>query len=91
MVRRGSIEILPGIESFSAGKVRFTGGREEAFDAVVLATGFRHGVSAFIDADPLKNDLPGLYFCGFNTAVATGFLREIGIEARRIASNIASN
>jgi hypothetical protein len=32
--------------------------------------------------------LPGLYFCGF-TNVSTGLLREIGIEAQRIARAIA--
>jgi hypothetical protein len=31
---------------------------------------------------------PGLYFCGFYVA-PTGMLREIGIEADRIASSIA--
>ena len=34
--------------------------------------------------------LPGLYACGF-TISRTGMLREIGLEARRIADAIAAN
>jgi hypothetical protein len=34
--------------------------------------------------------LPGLYACGF-TISRTGMLREIGIEARRIAEAIAAD
>ena len=34
-------------------------------------------------------ELPGLYACGF-TISRTGMLREIGIEARRIAEAIAA-
>jgi len=37
-----------------------------------------------------KSAAPGLYFCGF-TNKATGLLREIGIEARRIAQSIAAS
>ena len=33
--------------------------------------------------------LPGLYFCGFYVS-PTGMLREIGLEARRIAAAIAA-
>jgi hypothetical protein len=32
--------------------------------------------------------VPGLYFCGFHI-VPTGQLREIGLEARRIAGHVA--
>lgn len=33
--------------------------------------------------------LPGLYFCGFHVS-ATGMLREIAVEAKRIARSVAS-
>ena len=33
--------------------------------------------------------LPGLYFCGFHVS-PTGMLREIAIEAKRIARSVAS-
>jgi len=37
----------------------------------------------------VEHVLPGLYFCGFHVA-ATGMLREIAIEAKRIARSVAS-
>lgn len=52
----------------------------------------RDGTTAY-DADGTQRSsgrnggLPGLYFCGFFVS-PTGMLREIGIEARRIARAI---
>lgn len=98
-IRRKEIEVVPGIESFTPHGVRLTNGTESRFDAVVLATGYRPALGAFVEAaaaldsrgTPLKSGvetLPGLYFCGFHVA-PTGMLREIGREARRIAGAIA--
>jgi thioredoxin reductase len=69
----------------------------EKFDAVILATGFRPdlrrlvpGVEGVFDEHGMPlvtgaaTNVPGLYFCGQIT-VPTGQLREIGIEAQRIA------
>jgi hypothetical protein len=90
-IRRNEIEILPHVESFSPGRARFSDGAERPFDAVVLATGYRPALDAFLeegasDVPPGsgREVLPGLYLCGFHVA-ATGMLREIGREARRIA------
>jgi len=99
-IRRREIEVLPGVESFDASTVRFSDGKERAFDAVVLATGYRPSISDFLEgAEGLLDEngaprnganlLPGLHFCGFNV-VPTGMLREISREARRIAQMIAS-
>lgn len=99
-VRSREIEILPGVESFGAREVRFVGGAERPFDAVLLATGYRpfagelfENADGVFDADgaPLRSGaetLPGLYFCGFKV-VPTGMLREVAREARRIARGIA--
>ncbi len=99
-VRRGGIEILPGVASLVPRGARFADGTEREFDCVVLATGYRPAVASFLgpagevlDAEgvPIASGvetLPGLYFCGFRVA-ATGMLREIGREARRIARAIA--
>ncbi|MDQ5974101.1 MAG: hypothetical protein QG661_1310 [Actinomycetota bacterium] len=70
-------------------------------DTVVLATGYRPHVHDFLDA-PAAHDgdgtprtsgheagVPGLYFCGYYVS-PTGMLREIGLEARRIAASIAT-
>lgn len=96
-IREGSIKVRAGIGHFSSEGVMFADGRQEKFDAVVLATGFRPdlrqllaNVEGVLDENgkPLVTGTstrgPGLYFCGF-VASATGHLREIGLEARRIA------
>ena len=91
----------PGVDSFTRDGVRFTNGTEGQFDLVILATGYRPRVSAFLDAaaaydsdgTPLSSGheagVPGLYFCGYHIS-STGMLREIGIEATRISAAIAS-
>lgn len=96
----GQIRVHGQIARFTANGVEFVDGREERFDAVVLATGFRPAIGSFLTqaeqvtdargypiAHGRRTGLPGLYFCGFHI-VSTGLLREIGREARRIARDI---
>jgi indole-3-pyruvate monooxygenase len=103
LLKRGLVKIYPGIESFAGGAVRFTDGRQMEFDAVVLATGYRPRVNAFLEESPTACDgdgtprfsgpeapVPGLYFCGFHVS-PTGMLREIALEARGISAAIADN
>ncbi|MBU6458735.1 MAG: NAD(P)/FAD-dependent oxidoreductase [Bradyrhizobium sp.] len=98
-IRDGSIGIRGGIDRFTPDGVVFAGAREERFDAVILATGFRPDLRRLIpDMDGVfdahgmprvtgqATAAPGLYFCGHITS-ATGQLREIGIEAQRIAED----
>jgi cation diffusion facilitator CzcD-associated flavoprotein CzcO len=98
-IRDGSIKVRGGVDRFTADGVVFTGGREEKFDAVILATGFRPdlrrlitGADDVFDAHGMPRvtgratAAPGLYFCGHITS-RTGQLREIGIEAQRIADD----
>lgn len=100
LIRDGHITVYPGIERFTDTGVVFEDGRELAADAVVMATGYGPALQDFLpDAagaiDPAgvpvtsgrESPLPGLYFCGFHVASA-GMLREIGIEAKRIATAI---
>jgi hypothetical protein len=102
LIRRKLIAIRPAIDRFDRDEVVFADGRRERHDAVVLATGFRTGLSHLFPANPQVLDatgrpqkfghaapLPGLYFCGFKI-VSTGSLREIAIEAPQIADQIAS-
>jgi cation diffusion facilitator CzcD-associated flavoprotein CzcO len=96
-IRDGSIKVRGGIARLTADGVVFADGRQEAFDAIILATGFRPdlrllvpGVDVF-DKQGMpritgKPSAPGLYFCGQIT-VPTGQLREIAIEAERIADS----
>jgi cation diffusion facilitator CzcD-associated flavoprotein CzcO len=101
LIERGQIAVRPGIDRFTADGVVFTDGRHERYAAVILATGYRPRVDAFLqgatgalDAEgaPLSSGrqaaLPGLYFCGFYVA-PTGMLRQIAQEARRISASIA--
>jgi cation diffusion facilitator CzcD-associated flavoprotein CzcO len=97
-IKDGSIKVRGGIDRFTADGVVFAGNGAEPFDAVILATGFRPDLRRLIgDVEgvfdrhgmPLVTGhptaAPGLYFCGQIT-VPTGQLREIGIEAQRIAA-----
>lgn len=101
LIKEDRLAVYPGIEAFTGEGVRFTDGKEVHFDAVILATGYRPRIDAFLQADPAPYDrngtplssgretsLPGLYFCGFFVSPA-GMLREIGIEARQISAAIA--
>jgi cation diffusion facilitator CzcD-associated flavoprotein CzcO len=101
-IRQGAIRVRGDIGRFTGEGVAFAGphgeGRAEPFDAVILATGFRADLR---DLLPQASDTldgrgtpratggatgqPGLFFCG-QIPSPTGQLREIGIEARRIAS-----
>lgn len=96
-IRAGTIEVRPGIERFEEGTVVFTDGASAPFDAVILATGYRPDLRPLLpDVDGVLDASgqprvsggataqPGLYFCSFRVA-PTGQLREIGIEAKRIA------
>jgi cation diffusion facilitator CzcD-associated flavoprotein CzcO len=100
LIREGRIEVLGDVREISATGVTFDDGRFLPFDAIVVATGYRPRIDEFLET---RNDLAGrarqlapdrtgtgngLYFCGFIVS-PTGMLREIGMEARSIAEDIA--
>ena len=102
-IKRGDIKVRPGIERFTTTGVVFVDGRSESFDAVVFSTGFDPGLDRILEStEGLVDDEgvplvsgeptvePGLYFCGFNEP-PTGRLREIGLEAERIAEVISAD
>ena len=92
LVRRGHLPIRPAIGRFRADGVEFVDGRHEAYDAVVLATGYRPSAGRLFDAD--AEGMPpvgaGLHACGFAPS-SGGMLRRIGLEARVIAARIAAD
>jgi cation diffusion facilitator CzcD-associated flavoprotein CzcO len=100
LIKNGRIGIHPSIKQFTEDSVVFVNGAEEKFDAVVLGTGYKPQVNAFLNgaAGVLNGDgtpvvsgeeaAPGLFFCGFYIS-PTGMLREIGIEAKKIGMKIA--
>ena len=97
-IKAGRIAVRPGIDRFTDAGVVFTDGRDEPYDAVVLATGYRPGLASFLNIDDRLDEhgnppgdartLPaGLYFCGFKV-VAAGMLSQIGRDAKRIAEQV---
>jgi indole-3-pyruvate monooxygenase len=99
LVESGRIGVRPGIRAFTDSGVRFDDDREHPYDAVVLCTGYLARVDRFLpDAADVLDDRgcptrhgvesrPGLYFLGFRNPI-TGNLREIAIEAQRIAAAV---
>ncbi len=97
-IRRGAIKVRGDIDRLTSDGVVFAHSTTaEKFDGVVLATGFRPDLRSLLPdtngvfdsrgmpvATGQATSEPGLFFCGL-IASATGQLREIGIEAQRIA------
>jgi indole-3-pyruvate monooxygenase len=100
MIKRGRIRVLPGVEAILPDRVRFQGSAEHPFEAIIFATGYTSGLDSMIEgfariADARgrpdrfgeESEIPGLYFVGFKNP-ATGALREIALEAPRVARSI---
>ncbi len=101
LIRRGKIDVRPGIDRLEGEDVIFTDGRRERFDAIVLATGYQpaleelvEGANAFShvlgrEQARAAEPIPGLWLCGFYVS-PSGMLRQIAADAQRIAAAIAS-
>jgi len=102
LIKRGRLKVFPGIQRVTEKGVIFDDGSGAAFDAIILATGLRPKLE-FLKVEqaadwqryprriPVQGRpaLPNLFFCGFHVAV-TGMLRQIGLEAKKIAAHIAA-
>ncbi len=101
LIRQDALRVVPGVRRFHADGAEFVDGTRVEFDDVVLATGFRSGLSSWLDVDSDLLDqhglptsfaddapMPGLYFIGFRNP-PTGQLHDIALEAPRVASDIA--
>jgi len=100
LVREGHIEVLGDIREMGETDVTFDDGRVRGFDAIVAATGYSPRSDCFLEPQgdilAVKQPRPpsggekksGLHYCGFIVS-PTGMLRDIGIEARRVAADIA--
>ena len=97
LVKQGKIAVHPGPRELTETSVVFTDGREEPFDAVICATGYRPALDGFLEnaerhvdarGYPTKHGVeagePGLFFIGYRNPL-TGALHDIAAEARRIA------
>jgi cation diffusion facilitator CzcD-associated flavoprotein CzcO len=100
-IKSGAAQVRPGLAALTPGGARFTDGREEPFDTVILATGFH---AALQPLGPLVSgdakgfarrtdritsaDQPGLYFVGSNYDSGGG-LRNIGVDAKLVARRLS--
>ena len=100
-IRQGHITIFTEIDCIKNNTVYFTDGNCKAFDAIIAAIGYERSDAAIIDVETTRFEDAGisiykqkyfgkddLYFCGFHIP-ATGLIREITLEAMKIAKDIA--
>ncbi|KAH7691926.1 Indole-3-pyruvate monooxygenase protein [Dioscorea alata] len=90
-IKSGEIKIVPGIKSFSSGKVEFVDGKFIDIDSVIFATGYRsnvpswlQGSSEFFSENEWKGNA-GLYAVGFTKRGLFG----ASMDAVKIAEDIA--
>ncbi|MFF5498206.1 flavin-containing monooxygenase [Streptomyces aquilus] len=101
-VKAGTVEIVAAVDGFEDGKVALADGDRIAPDAVIAATGYVRALEGLVghldvlDARgrPLvhgartPSNAPGLYFTGYTNPIS-GMLRELAIDAEKIAKAIA--
>jgi hypothetical protein len=100
-IRKGHIKIYGGVDHIEGNTVHFVDGTKENFDAIVAGIGYYRDYADIIEVDKSRfEDLKvcvnkqkyfgkdGLYFCGFWVG-PTGQIREIGLDAQKIARDIA--
>ncbi|MGW4271530.1 flavin-containing monooxygenase [Streptomyces seoulensis] len=101
-VRTGRVEVVAAVEGFEGGEVVLADGARIEPDAVIAATGYTRGLTDLVGhlgvlddrGRPLVHgprtaaDAPGLYFTGFTNPIS-GMLRELAIDAGRIARTVA--
>jgi putative flavoprotein involved in K+ transport len=94
--------VVPAVEGFEGPDVILAGGRRIQPHAVIAATGFRRGLEPLVGRFGLMGpgdrpvvhgarthpSAPNLYFIGFTNPIS-GNLREVGIDAKRIAKAIS--
>ncbi|MGP3978080.1 flavin-containing monooxygenase [Streptomyces sp. 8N114] len=101
-VRQGKVEPVAAVESFEDGKVLLADGETISPEVVIAATGYRRGLEDLVghlgvlDSRGLPRThgrrthpaAPALYFTGFSNPLS-GNLRELALDARRIAKAVA--
>lgn len=99
-IKEGKIRVVPGVKEVFSDHVQFADGSTHPFEAIILATGYQTGFGRFIEGFEKisdsrgrphrfgeETDIPGLFFVGFKNP-PTGALREIALEAPRVARAI---
>ena len=100
-IRAGRVRVRPGIEAMMTGGARFFDGREEPFDDIILATGFRPALGPL--GNSIRRDARGfavrsdrvssadhemLFFVGHNYDSRGGLLN-IAVDAPVAAERVA--
>lgn len=102
LVKRGEVPTFPNIARFNEDSVTFEDGREERFDLVIFATGYRPALTHLEDllgpqpGEPVLNHMesaavPGLFFLGMDQqrTYRSRFLRGIVEDSRLLAEQVA--
>jgi cation diffusion facilitator CzcD-associated flavoprotein CzcO len=101
-LKQRQVRVVAAITAFESADVVLADGSRIRPDAVIAATGFRRGLEPLVGAFNVLRpnglpmvqggkthpNAPGLYFIGYSNPLS-GNLRELGLEARRIARDIA--
>ncbi|MFF8592511.1 flavin-containing monooxygenase [Streptomyces sp. NPDC015220] len=101
-VRTGRVEVVAAVDGFEDGEVLLADGARIRPDAVIAATGYSRGLTDLVGhlgvldgrgrpvvhGPRTPGNAPGLYFTGFTNPVS-GMLRELAIDAERIARAVA--
>ena len=102
LLKKRRVRVVPAVEGFDGPEVLLRGGERIRPDAVIAATGFGRGLEPLVGEYGLvaetgrpvvhgaatHPDAPNLHFIGFTNPIS-GNLREIGIDARRLARAVA--
>jgi putative flavoprotein involved in K+ transport len=100
-VRHGRVEVVPAVTGFDGADVVLAGGAHITPDAVIVGVGYHGALEPLVghlgvlgeDGWPLvagartADGAPGMWFTGFSNPIS-GVLRELGIDARRIAKAV---
>ena len=103
-IKKGKIQVVPGIERLEPEGVVFRDGRKIAVDAIILATGYKAGIQDFLDqTEGLldryevpkylagQDDYTGLFFLGYDNYSLGGILGIIRRDAPVVAEAIAAS
>lgn len=102
LIKQGHIKIFNNIEKIEGKTVYFVNGATEEFDSIIAGIGYYRDYASLIEVEQTRFEdlkLPvgkqqyfgkdGLYFCGFYIS-PTGQIREIALDAKKIAEDIAA-
>jgi putative flavoprotein involved in K+ transport len=104
LLKQGKVEVVAAVDSFDGPDVVLADGRRIHAHAVIAGTGFRRGLEPLVGhldilesqkgrptvhGEDESTDAPGLHFIGYTNPIS-GMLREIAIDARKIARAIAN-